>query len=162
MKVRLALSVVATLLVGLLTSPVQAQSESKIEKFNYSSWARGLFSEAVTVTNIGGAKLIFLAGVGAEDENGPRGNIRHKDDFKAQCQYSYEKIKQALAAQGAGFEHVVRIVAYLTDIPNQRLPYMQCMKEALGSVATPAHTMLTISRLAFPEMMVEVEVTAVR
>ncbi len=142
--------------------PVHAQSEPKIEKFNYSEWARGIFAEAVTVTNLGGAKLIFLAGVGAEDENGPRGTIRHKDDFKAQCLYSYDKIKRALTANGAGFENVVRIVAYLTDIPNQRLPYVACMRESLGTVATPAHTLLTIPRLAFPEMMVEVEVTAVK
>lgn len=152
----------AALPAALLASGC-AFTEPTIEKFNYSAWTKGIFAEAVTVSGIGPAtKLIFLAGVGAEEENGPRGTIRHKDDFKAQCLYSYDKIKRALAANGAGFEHVVRIVAYLTDIPNQRLPYVECTRQSLGNVPTPAHTLLTIPRLAFPEMMVEVEVTAVR
>ena len=42
----------------------------KIEKFNHSAWTKGIFAEAVTVTGIGNAKFIYLAGVGAEDENG--------------------------------------------------------------------------------------------
>ena len=35
----------------------------------------------VTVT--GPAKMIYLAGIGSEDEND--GSVRHKDDFLAQC-----------------------------------------------------------------------------
>ena len=46
------------------------------------------FSEAVTVKGFGTGKLIFLAGVGSEDENGPRGNIRHHNDLVAQCEYA--------------------------------------------------------------------------
>ena len=51
------------------------------KSYNYSAWTPGIFSEAVTITNMGKGKFIFLAGVGAEDENGPRGAIRHKGDF---------------------------------------------------------------------------------
>jgi enamine deaminase RidA (YjgF/YER057c/UK114 family) len=69
------------------------------KNYNYSEWTKGLFSEVVTVTHPG--KMIFLAGVGAEDENGQRGVIRHLGDFAGQCQYAYDKIKRLLAAQGA-------------------------------------------------------------
>jgi hypothetical protein len=76
-------SVSAALLLGTLFafSAAQAQTPSatpggSFEKknFNYSPWTKGLFSEVVTVTHPG--KMIFLAGVGAEDENGERGTIR--------------------------------------------------------------------------------------
>ena len=43
--------------------------------------------------------MVFLAGVGAEDENGPRGTIRHHNDLVAQCEYAFDKIKRVL-----GFE----------------------------------------------------------
>ena len=51
--------------LALSAVPVLAQTAPAFEKknFNYSEWAKGRFSEAVTVT--GPAKMIFLAGVGA-------------------------------------------------------------------------------------------------
>ena len=83
------------------------------KNYNYSEWTKGRFSEAVTVT--GPAKMIFLAGVGAEDENGKGGDILHKGDFMAQCKYAFDKIKRALAKNGAGLGDVVKMVSYITD-----------------------------------------------
>ena len=86
-----ALRFIAVLpILALLALPAHAQDgKIVIEKFNHSDWTKGIFSEAVTVTGIGNAKMIYLAGIGAEDENGPRGNIRHPGDFMGQCQYAY-------------------------------------------------------------------------
>jgi 2-iminobutanoate/2-iminopropanoate deaminase len=86
------------------------------KNFNYSEWTKGLFSEVVTVSHPG--KMIFLAGVGAEDENGGRGAIRYLGDFAGQCRYAYDKIKRLLTAQGATMNDVVKIVTYVTDIRN--------------------------------------------
>ena len=57
---------------------MSAQTFEK-KNYNYSEWAKGRFSEAVTL--IGPGKLIFLAGAGSEDENGKGGDILHKGDF---------------------------------------------------------------------------------
>jgi hypothetical protein len=67
----------------LLSSAVIAQNAPTFEKknFSYSEWAKNLFSESITVTGPG--KMIFLAGVGAEDENGKGGDILYKGDFVA-------------------------------------------------------------------------------
>src|SRR5215831_3036893 len=99
-------SVFVALSLALFTfSTAQAQTgntgSSGYEKknYNYSEWTKGLFSEVVTVVKPG--KMIFLAGVGAEDEGANRGVIRHLGDFDGQCRYAYEKIKKLLAAQGA-------------------------------------------------------------
>ena len=96
----------ATLAMLTLVPAATAGAQEPMEKksYNYSAWTPGIFSEAVTITNMGKGKFIFLAGVGAEDENGPRGAIRHKGDFAAQCNYAYDKIKRALAANGSKFE----------------------------------------------------------
>jgi enamine deaminase RidA (YjgF/YER057c/UK114 family) len=138
-----------------------AQTAPTFEKknYNYSEWAKGRFSEAVTVSFSGPAKMIFLAGVGAEDENGKPGDIRHKDDFVAQCKYAYDKIRRALEKNGAGFGDVVKIVSYVTDMRFQ-VDYGRCRSEVFGTMPPPAHTLLNIVQLAWPGMMVEVDVTA--
>jgi enamine deaminase RidA (YjgF/YER057c/UK114 family) len=145
----------------VLSTSVSAQAPQPFEKknYNYSEWAKGRFSEAVTVTFGGPAKMIFLAGVGAEDENGKPGDILHKDDFVAQCKYAYDKIKRALDKNGAGLSDIVKIVSYVTDMRYQS-DYGRCRSEVFGTTPPPAHTLLNIVQLAWPGMLVEVDVTA--
>jgi enamine deaminase RidA (YjgF/YER057c/UK114 family) len=139
--------------------PAAAQEAMEKKSYNYSAWTPGIFSEAVTITNMGKGKFIFLAGIGAEDENGPRGAIRHRGDFAAQCAYAYDKIKRALAANGSSLKEAVKMV-YVTDMRN-RLDWAKCSGEAFAGATVPAQTLLGISQLAFPEMMLEIDVTAV-
>jgi 2-iminobutanoate/2-iminopropanoate deaminase len=57
--------------------------------------------------------VIYLAGIGAEDENGPRGKISNPGDFIEECKYAHDKIKRALAANGgAQFSDLVKITTY--------------------------------------------------
>ena len=99
-------------------------------------------------------------GVGAEDENGPRGAIRHKGDFAAQCNYAYDKIKRALAANGSSPKDAVKMTVYVTDM-RYRLDWAKCSQENFAGERVPAQTLLGISQLAFPEMIIEIDVTAV-
>jgi 2-iminobutanoate/2-iminopropanoate deaminase len=152
----------ATLLfasVTPLTSAASAQAPGFEKKnYNYSEWTKGRFSEAVTVTGPG--KMIFLAGVGAEDENGAPGAILYKGDFAGQCKYAYDKIKRLLEKHGATLGDVAKMVTYLTDVRYQP-DYGKCRVEEFGSHPLPAHTLLTISQLAWPGMIVEIDVTAI-
>jgi 2-iminobutanoate/2-iminopropanoate deaminase len=156
----------ATLVLAALGSivPLEAQqpvpSQFQKQEHTHSAWTRRVFSDAVTVKGFGAGKLIFLAGVGSEDENGPRGNVRHHNDLVAQCNYAFDKIKRILAAHGANMTNVVKITAYLTDMRN-RLPYANCYTQNFGTAPLPAHTLVGVASLAFPEMMVEVDVTAI-
>lgn len=126
------------------------------ENFTYGEWTKGKFSEVVTVAGPG--KLIFLAGVGSEDEND--GSIRHQGDFLGQCRYAFDKIERLLDRHGATLGDIVKMVTYLTDI--RCLPdYNNFRRELFGSHPLPAHTLLNIAQLAWPGMMVEIDVTAV-
>ncbi|RAI40613.1 RidA family protein [Rhodoplanes roseus] len=155
----------AALLAVALAGTAQAQTAPApapggvFEKktYNYADWTKGRFSEAVTVT--GPAKTIFLAGIGAEDEDQKPGTIRHPGDFTAQCKYAYEKIKKALEKNGATLGDVVKMVTYVTDIRYQQL-YGPCRTEAFAGQPLPAHTFLNINQLAWPGMLVEIDVTA--
>jgi enamine deaminase RidA (YjgF/YER057c/UK114 family) len=157
------MKITAAMLAGaclLLSASAQAQTATGYEKknYNYSEWTKGLFSEVVTVTHPG--KMIFLAGVGAEDEGANRGVIRHLGDFDGQCRYAYDKIKRLLAAHGANMNDVVKVVTYVTDIRNQQQAG-KCRAEALGGAPQPVHTFLNISQLAWPGMLVEMDVIAI-
>ena len=55
---------------------------------------------------------------------------------------------------------VVKIVTYVTDIRNQG-EAGKCRAEALGDAPQPVHTFLNINQLAWPGMLVEVDVTAI-
>jgi 2-iminobutanoate/2-iminopropanoate deaminase len=156
---RLLAALVAVSLFGPGFARAQT-TPTTLEKKNYtySEWTKGRFSEAVTVTGPG--KTIYLAGVGAEDENGAAGTILHKGDFMGQCKYAYDKIKRLLEKHGATLGDVAKMVSYITDVRHQP-DYGKCRVEAFGSYPLPAHTLLTINQLAWPGMIVEIDVTAV-
>ena len=112
------------------------------------------------MTGIGNAKMIYLAGVGAEDESGARGVIRTPGNFVEQCKYAYDKIKRVLAQHGGQLSDVVKITTYMTDL-RYRLDMGKCIGASWGSVTFPAHTLIGVAALAFPEMLVEVDATAI-
>ena len=161
MRVRSIVVPLCAILFGVAASATLAQTIKK-EYHVHSAWTKGIFSEAVTITGIGNAKFIYLAGVGAEDESGPRGTIRHRGDFVAQCRYAYDKIKRVLAAHGAKLGDTVKVTTYLTDM-RYRIDSGKCLSEHFteAKAELPAQTLLHISGLAFPEMMIEVDVTAI-
>ena len=155
--------ILVALIVVLTVAPGFARAQTvpgTLEKKNYtySEWTKGRFSEAVTVTGPG--KTIYLAGVGAEDENGAAGTILHKGDFMGQCKYACDKIKRLLEKHGATLGDVAKMVTYITDVRYQP-DYGKCRVEAFGDYPLPAHTLLTINQLAWPGMIVEIDVTAV-
>src|SRR5437867_12946209 len=114
----ISLGVAAMLLAAVLFSTAMSQSQTgayEKKSYNYAEWAKGRFSEVVTVRNAG--KIIYLGGVGSEDENSAQGGvIRHRGDFGAQCRYAWDKIKRLLGKHGANVENIDKIVTYMTDV----------------------------------------------
>jgi enamine deaminase RidA (YjgF/YER057c/UK114 family) len=141
---------------GLAAAIAHGQSPSK-KHSTYAEWPKkaGL-SEVVSVSSPG--RIIFLAGVGANDE--VNGDLMHPGDLRAQCQYVYAKIKRFLEAEGARMNDIAKIVTYLTDIRQMR-EMSRCRREALGDGPKPVHTSLNVSQLADPGMLIEVDVIAV-
>ena len=121
----------------------------------YGTWSRDLFADAAIVEAPG--RLIFVAGMASEDPDD--GHIHHPGDCAAQTRMAYDKLVAILAAQGADLSHVVRIVAYLTDM-RDKTAYEAEQQRALGGVEPPPHSLIGVSSLAWPGMVVEVEATA--
>jgi enamine deaminase RidA (YjgF/YER057c/UK114 family) len=136
----------------------QNHIQKTLEKkhYNYGRWTRGRFSEAVTITGPG--KMIFLAGIGAEHKDS--GRILYPGDFERQCRYAYKKLKDVLARNGASMADVVKQITYVTDVRYQK-EAGECRRQAYGGLPLPAHTFLNVSQLAWPGMLVEIDVIAV-
>ena len=100
--------------------------------------------------------VIYVAGQVAQDENG---DIVGPGDFHAQAVQVMANLEKALAAAGAGFEHLVRISIYMTD-PRYRDIMRDINRQYLGN-ALPASTLLVVSALARPECLLEIDAIAV-
>lgn len=150
---------IALLILGasFCMSAQAAAPQSKFQKNTvYGQWSQNLFADVAIVQ--GPHKTVYVAGMAAE--NPQTGQPDHPGDFAAQCAMAYEKIRHILKAQGADMNSIVRTTAYVTDM-RYFAEYMNCQKNALGSAPQPPHTLLQVSQLAWPGLMVEVEVTAV-
>ncbi len=156
-------TVVAMLMLSALATPAMSQSQNgdtayEKKSYNYAEWAKGRFSEVVTVRNAG--KIIYMGGVGAEDEDSAQGGvIRHLGDFGAQCRYAWDKIKRILAKHDATVENIDKVVTYVTDI-RYFSEAGKCRAEAYAGATQPAGTFLVVTALAWPGMLIEVDVTA--
>jgi 2-iminobutanoate/2-iminopropanoate deaminase len=159
----ITLAVTAMLSLAVLTMTAISQSQTgdtayEKKSYNYAEWAKGRFSEVVTVRNAG--KIIYLGGVGAEDEDSAQGGvIRHRGDFGAQCRYAWDKIKRLLEKHDATVENIDKVVTYMTDVRNF-FEAGKCQTEAFAGVIQPAGTVVVVSALVWPGMLLEVDVTA--
>ena len=80
--------------------------------------------------------------------------------FRAQTVQAFENLKAALAAVGAGFDDVVKITNYLTDI-RQLSIFREVRDQYVYTSAPPARTTVAISQLAREGALFEVEAIAV-
>ncbi|SRR5579875_1766796 len=164
--VKSRLIIITALTFAFIGSAVVTFGESsapplEMHRYNYNGWTKGLFSEAVTVTGFGSGKLIYLGGIGAEEEKGKPGDIRSPKNFNGQCKYTFEKIVRVLGYNGATLNDITKMTSYLTSAKNIG-SYIACRNAAFkaANARLPAETLLIISRLAWPPMMLEVDVDA--
>ncbi len=109
------------------------------------------YSRAVRIGNV-----VEVAGTTAVDENG---NVVGADDPGVQTRYILQKIEKALTAAGATLQDVVRTRIFVTDISR-----WEAVGRAHGEffrTIKPVATMVEVSALISPELLVEIEVTAV-
>jgi enamine deaminase RidA (YjgF/YER057c/UK114 family) len=90
---------------------------------------------------------------------GPDGELVGEGDAYAQATRCIEIISETLEQAGASLEDVVRTRMFVTDIDRWE-EVGKAHREAFGDIM-PATTMVEVSRLIDPRMLVEIEADAV-
>jgi 2-iminobutanoate/2-iminopropanoate deaminase len=101
-------------------------------------------------------RMVFIAGQTASD---PQGNVVGIGDVRAQTRYVIEKIKRAVEAAGGTINDVVAMSVFTTDVRYHR-DVNEVRREVLGS-NFPTSTMVQVVALARPELLLEINATAV-
>ncbi|MGP4114095.1 RidA family protein [Streptomyces sp. 4N509B] len=109
-----------------------------------------------------GSRLVFLAGQVARDADGrPVG----EGDFAAQVEQCYLNVATALAEVGGSFDDVAKLTVYVVDWSPEKMPLLGegvgRAAERLGVDPVKPITLLGVAALGEPDLLVEVEATAV-
>lgn len=109
-----------------------------------------------------GSRLVFLAGQVARDGDG---NPVGEGDLAAQVEQAYLNIGTAMAEIGGSFDDVAKLTVYVVDWTPDKLPLLG---EGVGRAAAKLGcdpvkpiTLLGVASLGEPDLLVEVEATAV-
>lgn len=106
----------------------------------------------------GHRRELVCAGQTAMDADG---NPQHAGDMRSQIGMALDNLEAVLAEAGMTFANIVRLNIYTTDV-DEALTHFEVVGARLGPVGiTPPMTLVGVTRLAFPELMIELEATAV-
>ena len=119
----------------------------------------GMYSHGVVAP---AGELVVVAGqVGADRE----GRIVGPGDAALQTKQAFENVRAVLAAAGCSMTDVVRFQTFLTSAEDIDR-FMQARREAFPrhypAGVYPPNTLLIVSRLVEPDLLVEIEAMAVR
>lgn len=123
--------------------------------YNRQVRGRYLFSPVVVVRG-GDHAHVYVAG---KTSIRPDGSIGCVGDLRGQLGLVCEGIRDSLAYIGGSLQDVVRTVTYVLDID----AYYAVVEERYKyfDKALPTNTLLAVSRLAHPDMLVEIEAEAI-
>ncbi len=111
------------------------------------------FAQANEVS--GERRVLVCSGQGSVDEEG---RPIHAGDMRAQVTRTMDNLETVLREAGMGLSDVVRLNFYTTDV-DAFFGAMDILAARMEE-NRPSSTLLGVTRLAFPEMLVEIEATA--
>ena len=122
------------------------------------TWQEKLgYAQAVEVT--AGQRVLYLAGQTATNADG---EPRYAGDMGAQLSAALDNVEAVLAAGGYRLADLVRLNYYVTDVPAFFAGYGVVTARLAAAGCLASGTLLGVTRLARPELLVEIEGTAVR
>lgn len=100
--------------------------------------------------------MIFLSGQAALDLEG---RLVGEGDFDAQAEQVFQNIDMLLREAGATLADILKVTIYLTDMTY--FPKIVELRRKWFTKPYPADTIVEVSALALPGLMIEIDVTAV-
>jgi 2-iminobutanoate/2-iminopropanoate deaminase len=96
--------------------------------------------------------LLFVSGVAPVDE---KSRLVGEGNVITQARQVFLNMKKILEAAGTGFDKILKVTVYLTDVAD-RTKINPVRQEFFGA-SRPASTLIGVSELAIPGMKVEIE-----
>ena len=115
------------------------------------------FSQAIEVT--GGERVLYCAGQASVDAEG---QPVHAGDMRAQMTQALDNLEAVLVRAGFTLSDVVRLNFYPTDVELFFASSDVVISRLQAAGCAPSGTLLGVSSLAFPGLLIELEATAVR
>ena len=114
------------------------------------------FSQAVEVT--AADRVLYCAGQTSTDGEG---SPVHPGDMRAQSEKALDNLETVLGDAGMSLVNVVRLDLYVTDVDRFFAEGAQVVEERVGAAGIqPSSTLLGVTRLAIPDLLIEIEATA--
>ena len=113
----------------------------------------GIYSQCLVL-----GEQIFLAG---QTAGGPDGKPIGGSSMEGQARACFAKIKHLLEAAGGSLSDVVKMTVYVTDMA-LRPDFGRVRNEVFPGTTKPCSTLVEVSALAGPDLLIEVDVTAIR
>jgi enamine deaminase RidA (YjgF/YER057c/UK114 family) len=121
------------------------------------SWSTAMgFNQGEVVT--GNTRTLYCSGQTAMSTDGAP---QHAGDMAAQLALSLDNLEAVLAEAGMSLRHLVRLNVYTTDVDGLFPHYGVLASRLAAAGVAPTTTMLGVTRLAIPTLLVELEGTAV-
>lgn len=121
------------------------------------TWQDGYgFVQAIEVTDQ--KRVLYCAGQTSIDADG---NIVHPGDLRAQLVQALDNLETVLQEAGSELSNVVRLTLYTTDVDGLMATYEVFTSRLAKAGCRPTSTLLGVARLALPELLIEIEATAV-
>lgn len=114
----------------------------------------GHFSQATTIEAKG--KLVFISGMTARRADGTIAGI---GDITEQTRQVCENIKSAVEKAGGTLDDVCRVDVYVRNIED--FEKIHAVRRQYFKSPLPASTMLEVSKMVFPEYLIEISAIAV-
>jgi len=106
----------------------------------------------------GAGRTIFCAGQTSVDDDG---RPLHDGDIRAQIEQAFDNLEAVLSAADARLGDVVRLTYFTPDVAALLGAWDLIAARLARAECRPASTLLGVQALAFPELLVEIEATAV-
>ncbi len=110
------------------------------------------YSHAVAVSG----RMVVVSGQVPLDA---QGRLVGPDDPEAQVRQVFDNLMAALAAAGAGMEHVVKLTVYLTDLADLAV-FRSVRDEYISVEKPPASSLVRVAGLVSPAFRVEIDALA--